>query len=188
MLTKNACGVSQRMIIAIHLLMFKDWTEYWAARNEPIQPADSHSLPKSVLFMVQGNPGTGKSFIVRKTRNINCCIMKKMGHYRATAPTGSAASLIDGETDARSFHCLVGCKIKEAQIPIQFLHWLPLKPFMPSGHVVFICAWMKTLWMANQLLHGSSIVTLRIGNLPTMRYSTKQSLVNHGEEYLFFTQ
>ena len=81
----------------------KMWKEYWDAAN-----ADSTFTPQpppTFLVKVQGNPGTGKSFVIHTTCNITQQVMKTMGHDKATAPTGCATSLIDGEMDAWAFPC-----------------------------------------------------------------------------------
>jgi hypothetical protein len=108
---ENAQGQAQKIIIALHLYVMKMWIEYWEAND---QGSSMPQPPFSAFVKVQGNPGTGKSFIIRTTRNITRQLMKTMGHDKATAPTGCAASLIDGATDARAFPRPVGKTLQKA--------------------------------------------------------------------------
>jgi hypothetical protein len=60
--------------------------------------APHDKAPPQMLLYVQGNPGVGKTF-VQKTQ-INCVrlVFQAMGWDKAVAPTGCAASLLNGQT------------------------------------------------------------------------------------------
>jgi hypothetical protein len=97
---ENARGIAQKVLVGVSLLQMKRIKEF---RD------DGGALPPTILTYVQGNPGTGNTYISR---------MGGMGFDQATAPTGTAAKLLKGKTDTRAFSFPVGKKIKAA--PGQF--------------------------------------------------------------------
>ena len=59
--------------------------------------------PPSQLVLVEGKPGTGKTFVTKTLRNITRQLTKLNSSDMASAPTGCAAALIEGSTHC---HCL----------------------------------------------------------------------------------
>ena len=60
--------------------------------------------PPSQFVLVEGKPGTGKTFITKTLRNITRLLTECNSSDIATAPTGFAAALIDGSTHYRSLY------------------------------------------------------------------------------------
>ena len=87
----------------------KQWLEY----EETIacgETVPDNKLPPSYRVYVQGNPGSGKSFVIHTIRNIVRNLTKSMEHDLATAPTGCAASLFRGQTAPRALKYKCGKK------------------------------------------------------------------------------
>ena len=68
------------------------------------------TLPESHHIRIQGNLGTGKTFVIKIMRNITKNVLKCNHYDEATAPTGVAASLIDDKTHFRGLRIPVSGK------------------------------------------------------------------------------
>ena len=95
---ENCRGVSQKLLIYIHLLVHYEWQNI------------HHEVPQCHHIKIQGKPGTGKSFVINTMRNITKSLFKSNKCDEATAPTGCAASLINGKTHFRSLRIPVASK------------------------------------------------------------------------------
>jgi len=95
---ENCKGMAQRMLIFIHLYVHYQWFE------------NGNMYPKSHLIKIQGKPGTGKTFVIHTLRNITRNLFKSNKYDEASAPTGCAASLINGKTHFRSLRIPVSKK------------------------------------------------------------------------------
>ena len=87
-------------------------------------------LPESHHIKIQGKPGTGKFFVIKTMSNITKNILESNHYDEATAPTGVAASLIDGMTHFRSLKIPVSGK----------------KFYNPTTHVVITNTEANKLW------------------------------------------
>ena len=65
---------------------------------------DKHECPVSMTVKIQGLPGTGKTFIANTIRNIDINLDPMHLSYTCCAPTGCAASLINGTTHHQLFN------------------------------------------------------------------------------------
>ena len=88
---ENCTGMSQKLLVANHLLQHKCWLEFNASGMET-------DMPPCVHVKCQGKPGTGKSFVILILRNITRKILKSIVCDVASAPAGVAATLISGMT------------------------------------------------------------------------------------------
>lgn len=77
------------------------------------------SPPPSIFLLVEGKPGSGKSFILKTLWNITRAIMKFNNAELTSAPTGVAGSLINASTHCRVASLPTGkdasklpCKVK----------------------------------------------------------------------------
>ena len=71
---------------------------------------DKHECPVSMTVKIQGLPGTGKTFIANTIRNIDINLDPMYLSYTCCAPTGCAASLINGTTHHQLFNIPIGKK------------------------------------------------------------------------------
>jgi hypothetical protein len=93
---ENARGFAQKFLVAIALVAHKKRMPLLGP--EGAEPVDA---PPSVRSCIQGNPGTGKSFVIHTTCNIARNLLRVMGRDRSAAPTGCAACL----------SCLLWCRV-----------------------------------------------------------------------------
>ena len=100
---ENCRGHAQKLLVGHHILVMRRWREHFAGATDV--------APDSVFTYVQGNPGTGKSFVITTQHNITRAIMRHMGRDIATAPTGCAAALINGVTCCRALRYPCGRKL-----------------------------------------------------------------------------
>ena len=111
---ENARGDSQQLIIASTLLYLRKWLAY--LHSEAFEESPNLPAPPCLRVYVQGNPGTGKTFIIRTIRNMVRVLTQSMRCDKAVAPTGCAASLIDAETANRGLD--IPCGRKKLNGPI----------------------------------------------------------------------
>ena len=80
------------------------------------QYEDEHldSPPPSQTVFVEGLPGVGKTFLIRTLRNITKIITNRNDSVMASAPTGCAASMIDGSTHNRQLGVPCGKSLAKA--------------------------------------------------------------------------
>ena len=113
----NARGYHQRMLIGCLLYQLYVWHRHMSMRqllNPPYRlPDDFPKAPESLFVYIQGNPGAGKTFCGRTMINMVRCVFGMQGKDKAIAPTGCAASLLNGATCARGIKIPVGNKAKE---------------------------------------------------------------------------
>mmetsp|Transcript_3966 Transcript_3966/g.8935 ORF Transcript_3966/g.8935 Transcript_3966/m.8935 type:complete len:1042 (+) Transcript_3966:4059-7184(+) len=64
--------------------------------------------PPDQRVLVEGAPGSGKSWVINCLRNMGLKLHDHNLAVAATAPTGCAAAIINGETDFRKFHVPAG--------------------------------------------------------------------------------
>ncbi len=104
---ENCRGEDQVFLIYHHLLV-----QY---QIHLFQNGEIENRPPCAFVLVEGLPGTGKSFVTKTLRNITRKIHGRNSADMASAPTGCAASLIGGSTHCRCSHIPTGRKFK--QIP-----------------------------------------------------------------------
>ena len=68
----------------------------------------NEEIPPSMNVKIQGLPGIGKTFIATTIRNIDIRLFPNSTCYSSCAPTGCAASLINGQTHHKLFNIPVG--------------------------------------------------------------------------------
>ena len=95
--SKNIKSKSQKIIIFDHL--YQHYIFHNINSNEEI--------PSSMNVKIQDLPGKGKTFIVNTIRNIDIRLFPNSICYSSCAPTGCAASLINGQTHYKLFNILV---------------------------------------------------------------------------------
>lgn len=92
---------------------------YWQYQMWLYKRGEIHTLPQMQTVYLEGLPGTGKTFVINTIRNIVKSITKSNHADAAVAPTGCAASLIEGSTMARFFSLPVGKKATKAPSNIE---------------------------------------------------------------------
>ena len=103
---ENARTDGQKFIIYHHL--FYQWL------LDQYDKGHLEQLPEMQNVLVEGLPGTGKTFVINTLRNMIRKMHKTNNCDIASAPTGCAAALINGSTHARSMALPVG---KKANLP-----------------------------------------------------------------------
>ena len=93
---KNCRGEAQKFLIYHHL--------YHHYLLHKFDNKKRGKRPPSQFVLVEGKPGTGKTFITKTLRNITRLLTESNSSDIATAPTGCAAALIDGSTHYRSLY------------------------------------------------------------------------------------
>ena len=102
---ENCQGFAQSFLVGIALhALFLYYTNP-ALFDDPAHPCWN--------VMVQGNPGTGKTFIIKTVLNAIRLVSGTMAAAQPTAPTGCAASLANGKTLNRFFHFPFGKKVQQ---------------------------------------------------------------------------
>ena len=76
----------------------------------------NEEIPPSMNVKIQGLPGTGKTFIANTIRNIDIRLFPNSICYSSCAPTGCAASLINGQTHHKLFNIPVGKKFMKQPV------------------------------------------------------------------------
>jgi hypothetical protein len=114
---ENARGAKQRIIV--YMLLFQHyryfcWKEQCANNTNNNVIHNTPLPPPSIFLLVEGKPGSGKSFILKTLRNISRVIMKSNKAELTSAPTGVAGSLINASTHCRVASIPTG---KEASKP-----------------------------------------------------------------------
>ena len=107
---RNARGHKQKLVIGAVLLQCLRWRE-WQEQRAEIGP--DPLPPDSIFLHTQGNPGAGKTFCGKTMLNVVRSVFNTKRMDKAVAPTGCAASLLNGETSARGIKLPVGKKSKE---------------------------------------------------------------------------
>ena len=87
---ENAKGFAQCLILSLVLHKMKE------------SISKSESTLKNINMYVQGNPGTGKTFVIKTAMNMIKSNFNDQGKAQSVAPTGCAASLSGGQTLHRS--------------------------------------------------------------------------------------
>jgi hypothetical protein len=95
----NDIGHPQRLVIALHLVALREWTDYW----DSCRMSFPRSIPSSYLVKIQGNHGAGKTFMLCTTHNMKRNVFGKMNYDMVTVTTGVASDLICGETHIRGY-------------------------------------------------------------------------------------
>jgi hypothetical protein len=95
----NAIGHAHKSLVALHLAALREWTDYWNSHNMEIP----RPIPPSYMVKVQGNQGTGNTFITCTTRNMTRIVICAVYYDMVTVTTGVAADLICGETHIRGY-------------------------------------------------------------------------------------
>jgi hypothetical protein len=99
-------GFAQSFLVSIALhALFLYHKKNLALFDDPSHPCWN--------VMVQGNPRTGKTFVIKTVLNLIWLVERKMAAVQPTAPTGCAASLANGKTLNRFFHYPFGNKVQE---------------------------------------------------------------------------
>jgi hypothetical protein len=101
---ENARGRKQKMIIFMLLyqhFVYEQWKELVNADGSAVQQQDKPSPPPCIFLLVEGKPGSGKSFVLNTLRNISRAITKSNHGELTSAPTGVAGSLINASTHCR---------------------------------------------------------------------------------------
>jgi hypothetical protein len=97
---ENCKGSAQKFLIYEHI--------YYHYQIELYKTGQLENQPPSLFTLVEGKPGTGKTFVTKTLRNITRKITGRNSSDMASAPTGCAASLIEGTTHCRCCSIPVG--------------------------------------------------------------------------------
>ena len=92
---ENARTSEQRFIIFHHMHNLYLWKQYLDANDTESEP------PVQSYTLIEGLPGTGKTFVIKTLRNMTRKVFKNKNSDMASAPTGCAASLFNGSTHNR---------------------------------------------------------------------------------------
>lgn len=103
---ENCRGRDQTFLIYHHLLVHY--------QMDLFKRGEIQNRPPSAFVLVEGLPGTGKSFVTKTLRNITRKIYGRNSADMASAPTGCAASLIGGSTHCRCSNIPTGRKFMKA--------------------------------------------------------------------------
>ena len=134
---ENAKGHAQTLLIGMFLILYKRWLSYFDAVGS-VSGVSTVEPPPSLHCYVQGNPGTGKSYVIRTLNNCLRMITGAMDRVLNLAPTGCAASLIGGKTTNRGVKMPTGKKLTE-----RVDETLPGK----TKEVTEFCTAMSRIWM-----------------------------------------
>lgn len=96
-------GFAQTFLLALTLYALYVYTEDLDLFDDPDHPCWN--------VFVQGNPGTGKTFVVKTCLNVVRLTFEAMCTAKNTGPTGCAAALSNGMTLNRFFHFPFGVNI-----------------------------------------------------------------------------
>ena len=99
---ENCHGDDQTFLVYEHLYYQRQWKLY--------QKGEIVERPPSLFTLVEGKPGTGKTFVTKTLRNVTRLLWGSNSADMASAPTGCAAALIDGKTHCRSCSIPTGRK------------------------------------------------------------------------------
>ena len=95
---RNAKGFAQKLVIGIALLQLRRWCWF----QERLRNGDVDAEPpESIPLYVQGNPGSGKTYCQKTCLNCIRLVLQSTKHDQPIAPTGCAASLLNGTTSFR---------------------------------------------------------------------------------------
>ena len=83
---------------------------YYQRQWKLFQKGEIVERPPSLFTLVEGKPGTGKTFVTKTLRNVTRLLWGSNSADMASAPTGCAAALIDGKTHCRSCSIPTGTK------------------------------------------------------------------------------
>lgn len=109
---ENARGKAQKLLVGALLYQLHEWAHHL---SDPLRTRAQPGTPPPSLFMyVQGNPGSGKTYTQRTMLNIIRQVFRSMDFDMAMAPTGCAASLVNGRTSYRALMLPVGRKRNNA--------------------------------------------------------------------------
>ena len=98
----------QRLIIYHYLLCLKELIEY-----EETEDKSNLTRPPDQRVLVEGLPGTGKSWVIKTMRNIIRQLYGTNTADIASTPTGSSAALINGMTHYRAASITPGKHFKD---------------------------------------------------------------------------
>ena len=101
----NAKTEGQKLVLFHHLLTQYNLNGFEAAQAAHEEDPTQNALPvrpPCQHVLIEGLPGVGKSWIIKVIQAINYSIHKSKLAVVASAPTGCAAALIGGSTNARS--------------------------------------------------------------------------------------
>ena len=110
---ENAQTEGQKFLVYHHLYHHKlilDYTE--KQKNGTL--GNNEKYPPSQMILVNGSPGTGKSWVINTLRNITRLLHGTNGADMASAPTGCSASIINGATHYRVCNIPTGKEFKGA--------------------------------------------------------------------------
>ena len=79
----------------------------------------NEEIPPSMNVKIQDLPGTGKTFIANTIRNIDIRLFPNSTCYSSCAPTGCAASFINGQTHHKLFNIPVGKKFMKEPVGLR---------------------------------------------------------------------
>ena len=114
---ENAQGETQMLIIGAFLVHIRDWMRYFdftEANQNASEEEVEKLLPPCVRCYIQGNPGSGKSFVIHTISNILFNLLRSLKGLLKVAPTGCASALIHGCTTTRGNHVPCGKKLFSA--------------------------------------------------------------------------
>jgi hypothetical protein len=103
---ENRQGFAHTLLVCATLYIVKQYTDNPLLLQDPNHPCWN--------FFTQGNPGTGKTFVIMMILNcvraLRGCVMECAA---SVAPAGCAASLFNGRTSHRFFNFPIGNKINK---------------------------------------------------------------------------
>ena len=102
---ENCKTKAQKFLIYEHLYYHREWFKY--------QNGERNGQPKTLCTNVEGKPGTGKTFVTNTLRNMTRLLHNSNSADLASAPTGAAASLINGKTHSRCSSIPIGAAFQK---------------------------------------------------------------------------
>ena len=100
---ENCHGDNQTFLIYEHLYYQRQWKLF--------ENGEIDEWPTSLFTLVEGKPGTGKTFVTKTLRNVTRLLWGSNSADMASAPTGCAAALIDGKMHCRLCSIPTGTKL-----------------------------------------------------------------------------
>ena len=97
---ENAIGEGQMIILGSLLLTLRDWDSHYDKKRKGVE--SKAKLPKSTRVYTQGNPGTGKSFVIHAMQNMITKFFDDRTRHLTSTPTGCSAALVQGSTNPRA--------------------------------------------------------------------------------------
>jgi len=138
---ENARGRKQKLIVFMllyqHYKFHKFQEESLNLNVLPGEEIGHHQPPPSMFLLVEGKPGSGKSFILKTLRNITRVIMNSNCAELTSAPTGVAGSLINASTHCRVASLPTGKEVTKPPYKIKSTNYQQIMSLAISHQSIF---------------------------------------------------